>query len=63
LNIEVIDKPFVKKESFTKETILSAKRWKSVYGKKALGMAGKWWRSIYRGRRGIVIEQILYRWL
>ena len=31
LDIEVIDKPFFRKESFTKETIISAKRWKSVY--------------------------------
>ena len=31
LDIEIIDKPFFRKESFTKETIISAKRWKSVY--------------------------------
>jgi len=31
LDIEVIDKPFFRKESFTKETIISAKHWKSVY--------------------------------
>ena len=31
LDIEVIDKPFFRKESFTKETIISVKRWKSVY--------------------------------
>jgi putative transposase len=31
LDIEVIDKPFFRKESFTKETIISAKCWKSVY--------------------------------
>jgi hypothetical protein len=31
LDIEVIDKPFFRKESFTKETIISAKRWKRVY--------------------------------
>ncbi len=34
LDIEVIDKPFFRKESFTKETILSVKRWKGVYGKR-----------------------------
>ena len=31
LDIEIIDKPFFRKESFTKETIISAKHWKSVY--------------------------------
>ena len=31
LDIEIIDKPFFRKESFTKETIISAKRWKRVY--------------------------------
>jgi len=31
LDIEVIDKPFFRKECFTKETIISAKRWKNVY--------------------------------
>ena len=30
-DIEVIDIPFFRKESFTKETIISAKRWKNVY--------------------------------
>jgi hypothetical protein len=30
-DIEVIDKPFFRKESFSKETIISVKRWKSVY--------------------------------
>jgi len=30
-DIEVIDKPFFRKESFTKETIILVKRWKSVY--------------------------------